>query len=853
MDSEDNDFKPEDDDLMELDEVPKPTNQAAQLPKKTTQRAKKEPKEATPISLEDEESFSTKEKTVTPKKAVSTPKKAVSTPKKAVSTPKKAASQKTTPPATSGRTAEQVLETIPDAELPEAEETDVKFNYHAAQSKKADGVQPSGESVEIGEAQPNCLSGLTIVFTGVLPKLDRDASENLAKRYGARVTKSILGKTSLVVIGTDAGPSKIKKIKQFGIKAIDEDGFIQLLRSMPAEGGDGDAALKAKEKREAEERRIIEETEAFEAQERAREAAERKREKEETLLASKSNPNRPPPEAKRAIPNSEKLWTVRHAPTELTQLCGNKGQINKLKEWLSNWSDNARNGFKGGDPGCYRAALISGPPGIGKTSAAHLVAKQLGFDILEKNASDVRSKSLLNSSIKSVLSNTSVVGFFNKGAQSTNSKKFCLIMDEVDGMSSGDRGGAGALSAFCKITNMPMILICNDKLLPKMRTFDRVTYDLAFRRPSETEVKARLMTIALREKIKLDPTVIGQLVEATHNDIRQMINILLTVSTLQKTIGREESAQISKSWQKQTVLKPFDIAGKLLSSHMHSGHTLADLNAQIDLYFNDIDFTPLMIQENYINTRPLGVTSSLDHLKRVAQAADDILQLDRINNLIRSLEQQWSLLPFHAVMSSVRPSLAVAGNMSGRMAFSSWLGQNSKTMKYQRLLQELQYHARLRTSADKTELRLQYLPLMVKRLTDPLLKLGEDGIDEVMAMLDHYYLTREDWEYLIDFGVGPGNGEALLKKLATKTKSAFTRRYNAASHPVAIYKTGNSVGANRGGSGASKADYEDVIVDDTNEKEEEDEEKDDGKIDVKKDKLIKEVKPKKPSAKKRKK
>lgn len=835
LDSENDDFKPDDDDIVELDDAPEAPKRALELPSRA-KKAKKVKKEATPIILGDEEMDSVKEKTATPKKTHSSPKKATT--------------KKATASALTGLTAEQVLEKIPDAELPEEEEGDGKFNYHAAQAKKANGIQSSGEAVEIGEAQPNCLSGLTIVFTGVLPKLDRDASENLAKRYGARVTKSILGKTSLVVIGSDAGPSKIKKIKQHNIKAIDEDGFVQLLNSMPAEGGDGDAALKAKEKREAEEKRIEEEAEAAEAEERAREAAERKKEKQRALMASKGDSDRPQPEAKRVIPNSEKLWTVKHAPTELTQLCGNKGQINKLKEWLSNWAQNARAGFKGSDSGAFRAALISGPPGIGKTSAAHLVAKQLGFDILEKNASDVRSKSLLNSSIKSVLNNTSVVGFFSQKDHNANSKKFCLIMDEVDGMSSGDHGGAGALAAFCRTTNMPMILICNDKLLPKMRPFDRVTYDLPFRRPSEVEVKARLMTIAHREKIKLDPTVIGQLVEATHNDIRQMINILLTVSTTQKKIGHEESAQISKSWQKQTVLKPFDIAGKLLSSHMHSGHS--DLNARIDLYFNDIDFTPLMIQENYISTRPSGVASSLDHLKRVAQAADDISQLDGINSLIRSLEQQWSLLPFHAVMSSVKPSMEVAGNMSGRMAFSAWLGQNSKTMKYQRLLQELQYHARLRTSADKSELRLQYMPLLVKRLTDPLVEQGEGGIDAVMAILDHYYLTKEDWESLVDFGVGPAKADTILKKVLTKTKTAFTRKYNAMSHPVAIYKTGNSVGSNRGGPAAAKADFEDVIVDDTNLKEEEEEEKDDGKFDAKKDKLIKEVKPKKRATKKKK-
>jgi replication factor C subunit 1 len=45
--------------------------------------------------------------------------------------------------------------------------------------------------------------------------------------------------------------------------------------------------------------------------------------------------------------------------------------------------------------GVYRAVLISGGPGIGKTTAAHLVAKLAGYTIIELNASDTRSKKLL--------------------------------------------------------------------------------------------------------------------------------------------------------------------------------------------------------------------------------------------------------------------------------------------------------------------------------------------------------------------------------------------------------------------------------------------------------------------------
>lgn len=821
------DITKDDDDLQEIEEPPKKSSRST----RAVSTSPKKPTKST-ATLSNK---STKSASTSPKKPDAKKDKAEPAPELSY-----------TP---TGKSADDILATIPDAELPETEDTkDKPFQFF--QQRKAQGIQSTGEQMEIPEAQPNCLSGLTMIFTGVLPRLERTTAENMAKKYGAKVTKSILGKTSLVVIGDEAGPSKVEKIKKNKIKAITEDGFVQLLRSMPAEGGDGQSAIDARKKREAEERRIVEEAEADEAKAKAEEkiASQPKVKKEGDPSRAES--------PKRIIPNSEKLWTVKYAPNDLAQLCGNKGQVNKLKTWLTNWFENAKHDFKnpGADgSGVFRACLISGPPGIGKTSAAHLVAKNLGFDILEKNASDVRSKSLMNSTMKSVLNNTSVVGFFkhqHDAEHNVNEKRFCLIMDEVDGMSSGDHGGAGALSAFCRITRMPMVLICNDKSLPKMRTFDRVTYDLPFRRPTETEVKARLMTIAHREKIKLDPTIIGQLVQATSNDIRQMINLLSTVSLTQKSISHDESRDFSKSWQKHTVLKPFDITGKLLNGQIYNPNSNHSLNDKIDLYFNDIDFTPLMIQENYLFTKPTNTTSTFNHLERVAAAADDISKSDHINSLIRSSEQQWSLLPFHAIMSSVKPSLEVAGNFAQRINFASWLGQNSKAMKYQRLLQELQYHTRLRTSTDKSQLRLDYLPLLVKKLINPLLRNGEEGIEEVMDIMDHYYLTKEDWESIIDFGVGSDKGELLLKKVPTKVKTAFTRKYNSKSHPVAIYKTGNSVGAG-GATKKQSVDFEDVIEDDTNVKDEEDEDENSDKIDAKKDKLIKEVKPKKAAAKKK--
>lgn len=380
------------------------------------------------------------------------------------------------------------------------ETTQFDFRANAGSSSQA-----GAEEAEFPEGAPNCLLGLTIVFTGQLPTLERGAAEAIAKRYGARVTKSISSKTSVVVLGDEAGPKKLEKIKQLKIKAIDEDGFKQLVSGMPEEGGDSSAAEKARQKLKLQEEN---------AQKEASEMIKREQEQEERIRKAKAS-QKTPPSSREPVREGDKLWTVKYAPTSLQHICGNKTSVNKLKNWLSNWRTYQKQGFKqaGRDGlGVFRAAMLYGPPGIGKTTAAHLVAKELGYDVLERNASDVRSKSLLNAGVKNALDNTSVVGFFkSKIDGDMNQKNFVIIMDEVDGMSGGDRGGVGQMAQFCRKSSMPMILICNERNSPKMRPFDRVVLDIQFRRPDPTSIKARLMTVAVREKFQLDPNIIDKL------------------------------------------------------------------------------------------------------------------------------------------------------------------------------------------------------------------------------------------------------------------------------------------------------------------------------------------------------
>lgn len=124
-----------------------------------------------------------------------------------------------------------------------------------------------------------------------------------------------------------------------------------------------------------------------------------------------------------------------------------------------------------------------------------------------------------------------------------------------------------------------------------------------------------------------------------------------------------------------------------------------------------------------------------------------------------------------------------------------WLGQNSKQGKLSRQLGEVQIHMRLKVSGDKTEIRQSYLPALfpyiVKPLVDdgsvgfaPLSSLSSDvhftqpqsAVNEIIERMDEYYLSREDWDTLVELGVDQNKDEIVLKKISASTKTSFTKK-----------------------------------------------------------------------------
>ncbi len=183
------------------------------------------------------------------------------------------------------------------------------------------------------------------------------------------------------------------------------------------------------------------------------------------------------------------MWTDKYKPKSAADLIGNSQLIHQLYEWLKDWDDVCirgkkktvlfRQGMSWNDaPNLNaRAVLISGPPGIGKTSTARIVCAQLGYEVVEQNASDTRNKASLETAIKDLSTNKSLNYFSVAGRLKENNnknqiaasvgglatQKAVIIMDEVDGVGAGDRGGIAALIKIIKESKTPVICICNDR------------------------------------------------------------------------------------------------------------------------------------------------------------------------------------------------------------------------------------------------------------------------------------------------------------------------------------------------------------------------------------------------------
>lgn len=242
-------------------------------------------------------------------------------------------------------------------------------------------------------------------------------------------------------------------------------------------------------------------------------------------------------------------WAEKYRPQSLKDIVGNKKAVQDLRNWADEWLS--------GIPE-KKAVILYGSAGVGKTSSAHALARDLGWEVIELNASDQRTAGVIEKIAGSAASMNTFFG-----------GKRLIILDEADNLhGNADRGGMRAITGIVKTTLQPIVLIANDVygLSPTLRN---LCLEIKFGTVQSRSMVPALKKVCDNEEITCSSDALQQIAENAGGDLRSAMNDLQASANGRKTLeiedintaGRDVKENIFKAMQK--IFKSTDCRGAL--------------------------------------------------------------------------------------------------------------------------------------------------------------------------------------------------------------------------------------------------------------------------------------------------
>ena len=354
------------------------------------------------------------------------------------------------------------------------------------------------------------------------------------------------------------------------------------------------------------------------------------------------------------------LFTVKYAPENSDQVFGQQKAVGELKDFITNYKQKK-----------FRAALLYGPIGNGKTSSVYALANELGYDLLEINSSDIRNQDAMKTFLNSVL-----------GQQSLFFKPKLILIDEIDNISGvKDRGAIQALTKAIEKSTFPVILTANDPFNSKLKALKKVSQMIEFHKLQYRTISHALEWVAQQEGIKYEEKAINSLSRQVDGDLRGAL-IDLQANSVDKSFIFSDLEGISDRKRTESITNALSIIFKSSSVD----NALPALN-DVDLQMNEVF---LWMDENlpkeYLDAASLA--RAYEHLSRADVFTGRIRRqqhwrfLVYINNLLTAgissakVEKNPNFIPYKRTMRLLRiwqsnMKLAKKKEIAGKLALAT--------------------------------------------------------------------------------------------------------------------------------------------------------------------------------------
>lgn len=288
-------------------------------------------------------------------------------------------------------------------------------------------------------------------------------------------------------------------------------------------------------------------------------------------------------------------------------------EIDKIKELLETWDKNKDNDTT---TTAKKGIYVYGNSGTGKTTLVNNILKELNYDAIKYDASDVRNVSIIDDITKTNMSNKNIISLFYN-----STRKIAIVMDEIDGMNNGDKGGINALIKLIrpkktkkqkleKTSINPVICIGNYRFDKKIRELMKVCNLIEINSPTQNQIRQ----IVYENMSLLEDDVKNEIINFVNGDLRKL-------------------EQFFTFYEKDKSILTTTFVRNILNNKIYNNETKKIVDNILKIPYNINDHTQIMNDTDRTSVGLLWHENIIDAIKQGDKKSTIPFYIQQLNNI----------------------------------------------------------------------------------------------------------------------------------------------------------------------------------------------------------------------------